>query len=46
LYKGKVWTSRAVPPRAFCAASCGFDGLDDWRGSAMTINFQNEWIVA
>jgi len=23
-----------------------FDGFDDWKGSALTINFQNEWIVA
>ena len=23
-----------------------FDGLDDFRGSRLTINFQNEWIVA
>ncbi len=23
-----------------------FDGMDDWRGSVLTINFQNEWIVA
>jgi uncharacterized protein len=23
-----------------------FDGIDDWRGVPMEINFQNEWIVA
>ena len=23
-----------------------FDGVDDWRGSVLAIDFQNEWIVA
>jgi DUF917 family protein len=23
-----------------------FDGFDEWRGSQMSINFQNEWIVS
>ena len=23
-----------------------FDGMDDWKGSALELNFQNEWIVA
>jgi len=38
--------SNAARPKAFCAASCASRGWTTGRGSTMTINFQNEWIVA
>ena len=46
LYKGKVLDVERRATEGFLRGVARFDGLDDWRGSAMTINFQNEWIVA
>jgi len=46
LYKGKVIDVARRTTEGFLRGVVRFDGLDDWRGSAMTINFQNEWIVA
>ena len=46
LYKGKVIDVARRATEGFLRGVVRFDGLDDWRGSAMTINFQNEWIVA
>jgi uncharacterized protein len=46
LYKGKVIEVERRATEGFLRGVVRFDGLDDWRGSAMTINFQNEWIVA
>jgi DUF917 family protein len=46
LYKGKVLDVARRATEGFLRGVLRLDGLDDWRGSAMTINFQNEWIVA
>ena len=46
LYKGKVIDVARRATEGCLRGVVRFDGLDDWRGSAMTINFQNEWIVA
>jgi len=46
LYKGKVIDVARRATEGFLRGVVRFDGLDDWRGSVMTINFQNEWIVA
>jgi DUF917 family protein len=46
LYKGKVLDVARRATAGFLRGVLRLDGLDAWRGSAMTINFQNEWIVA
>jgi DUF917 family protein len=46
LYLGKVIDVERRATEGFLRGTARFDGLDDWRGSALTINFQNEWIVA
>jgi hypothetical protein len=46
LYKGKVLDVARRATEGFLRGVLRLDGLDDWRGSAMIINFQNEWIVA
>ena len=46
LYTGKVVDVARRATEGFLRGVVRFDGLDAWRGSAMTINFQNEWIVA
>jgi DUF917 family protein len=46
LYKGKVIDVERRATEGFLRGTARFDGLDDWRGSALTISFQNEWIVA
>jgi uncharacterized protein len=46
LYKGKVIDVARRATEGFLRGVVRFDGLDDWKGSTMTINFQNEWIVA
>jgi DUF917 family protein len=46
LYKGKVTDVERRATEGFLRGIARFDGLDDWRGSGLTINFQNEWIVA
>jgi hypothetical protein len=46
LYKGKVLDVARRATEGFLRGVLRLDGLDSWRGSAMTINFQNEWIVA
>jgi uncharacterized protein len=46
LYKGKVIDVERRATEGFLRGVVRFDGMDDWRGSIMTINFQNEWIVA
>ena len=46
LYKGKVLDVERRATEGFLRGTARFDGMDDWRGSVMTINFQNEWIVA
>jgi DUF917 family protein len=46
LYRGKVIDVARRATEGFLRGVVRFDGLDDWKGSTMTINFQNEWIVA
>ena len=46
LYKGKVVDVERRATEGFLRGIARFEGLDDWRGSRFTINFQNEWIVA
>jgi DUF917 family protein len=46
LYKGKVTDVARRATEGFLRGVARFDGLDEFRGSALTINFQNEWIVA
>jgi hypothetical protein len=46
LYRGKVIDVARRTTEGFLRGVVRFDGLDDWRGSTMAINFQNEWIVA
>jgi len=46
LYKGKVIDVARRATEGFLRGIVRFDGLDDWRGAAMEIDFQNEWIVA
>ena len=45
LYKGKVVDVARRTTEGFLRGVVRFDGLDEYRGSAFTINFQNEWIV-
>jgi len=45
LYKGKVIDVARRTTEGFLRGVVRFDGLDEHRGSAFTINFQNEWIV-
>ena len=46
LYRGKVVDVERRATEGFLRGRTRFDGMDEWRGSAMEINFQNEWIVA
>jgi DUF917 family protein len=46
LYKGKVIDVERRATEGFLRGVARFGGRDDWRGAALTINFQNEWIVA
>jgi uncharacterized protein len=46
LYAGKVIDVARRATEGFLRGVARFDGLDDFRGSQLTINFQNEWIVA
>jgi DUF917 family protein len=46
LYKGKVLDVARRVTEGYLRGVVRFDGLDEFRGSAMHINFQNEWIVA
>jgi DUF917 family protein len=46
LYKGKVIDVARRATEGFLRGVVRFDGVDEWRGTTMTINFQNEWIVA
>ena len=46
LYHGKVVDVERRTTEGFLRGRTRFDGLDDWRGAAMDIHFQNEWIVA
>ncbi len=46
LYRGKVVDVERRATEGFLRGVVRFEGMDDWRGSAMQIDFQNEWIVA
>jgi len=46
LYKGKVIDVARRATEGFLRGVVRFDGLDEFRGAGLTINFQNEWIVA
>ncbi len=46
LYRGKVIDVERRATEGFLRGVARFDGMDGWRGSVLTINFQNEWIVA
>lgn len=46
LYKGKVVDVARRATEGFLRGVARLDGLDGWRDATMTINFQNEWIVA
>src|SRR3954469_23281318 len=46
LYTGKVIDVARRATEGFLRGIARFDGIDAFRGSQLTINFQNEWIVA
>jgi DUF917 family protein len=46
LYKGKVVDVERRATEGFLRGRARFEGMDDWKGSALELNFQNEWIVA
>ena len=46
LYRGKVIDVERRATEGFLRGRTRFDGVDDWRGATMELNFQNEWIVA
>ncbi|MCW5745540.1 MAG: DUF917 domain-containing protein [Alphaproteobacteria bacterium] len=46
LYRGKVIDVERRATEGFLRGRARFEGVDDWRGAAMEIDFQNEWIVA
>src|SRR5258708_3743240 len=46
LYRGKVVDVERRATEGFLRGRTRFDGTDEYRGAAMEINFQNEWIVA
>ncbi len=46
LHKGKVVDVERRATEGYLRGRVRFEGVDDWRGSAMEISFQNEWIVA
>ena len=46
LYKGKIVDVERRATEGFLRGVARLEGTDEWRGSALRINFQNEWIVA
>ena len=46
LYKGKVVDVERRATEGFLRGRTRFDGMDEYRGAAMELNFQNERIVA
>ncbi|MBV8392432.1 MAG: DUF917 domain-containing protein, partial [Alphaproteobacteria bacterium] len=46
LFKGKVTDVERRATEGFLRGRTRFDGMDEYRGSALELNFQNEWIVA
>ena len=46
LFRGKVVDVDRRATEGFLRGKTRFEGMDDWRGSSMSLDFQNEWIVA
>lgn len=46
LYRGKVVDVERRATEGFLRGRTRFDGVDDWKGTALEVAFQNEWIVA
>ena len=46
LYKGKIVDVERRTTEGFLRGVARLDGMDEWRGVALHINFQNEWIIA
>lgn len=46
LFRGKVVDVERRATEGFLRGRTRFEGMDDWRGSALELSFQNEWIVA
>ena len=46
LYKGKVIDVARRITEGYLRGAARFHGVDDWKGSNFTLDFQNEWIVA
>src|SRR5207248_1354625 len=46
LFKGKVADIERRATEGFLRGRTRFDGMDEWRGPVLELNFQNEWIVA
>ncbi len=46
LYRGKVVDVERRTTEGFLRGRTRFEGADEWRGAAMEIVFQNEWIIA
>src|SRR6202000_162177 len=46
LFKGKVMDVERAAPAGFLRGRSRFDGMAEYRGSELELNFQNEWIVA
>ena len=45
-YRGKVMDVERRVTEGYLRGIARFEGMDDYRGSRLEINFQNEWIVA
>ena len=46
LYRGKVVDVERRATEGFLRGRTRFDGMDEYKGAALELNFQNEWIVA
>jgi DUF917 family protein len=46
LYKGKIVDVERRTTEGFLRGVARLEGMDEWRGMALHINFQNEWIIA
>ena len=46
LYRGKVVDVERRVTEGYLRGLARFDGMDDYRGSRLALDFQNEWIVA
>jgi DUF917 family protein len=46
LYRGKVVDVERRVTEGYLRGKTRFDGMDDFRGSRLALDFQNEWIVA